>query len=345
MKRVAGLFDEICTFKNILLASRKAFRGKKRQERVSFFYFFAEGELLCIQHELRSGTYRPVPYRTFSISDPKVRLICAPDLRDRIVHHAICNVLEPIFERRFVHDSYACRRGKGTHKAIQRARDFLRESRYYLKADVSRFFQTVDHAILQRLIRRVFKDKRLLNLLDTIILQSVPGSEAGKGLPIGSLTSQFFANFYLSQLDYLIKDTLRWKCYVRYMDDFVVFGDETDSLHILKSEIKRFLREELALDLNEKATFISSRNQGLPFLGVRIFPGTVRLPHRTKIRFVRKIAEKELVYGERRLSEQRFMASAQSLVGHVLFSNSRFFRRKFEQRRRWGETRKLAPTA
>ena len=344
MKRYGNLFERICSFENLLLAARKAFRGKTGRMRVANFYFHTEPELLAIQEELLSGAYRSAPYRTFQVREPKRRLICAADFRDRVVHHAICNVLDPIFERRFIQDTYACRKEKGSHRAIRRAQGFLRRYRFFLKGDVSKFFGTVDHSILMELLRRVLKDERLLRLLETIVRLPVPGSEPGKGLPIGNLTSQYFANFYLGRLDYLVKDNLRWKGYVRYMDDFVVFGDDKPGLHGLRAAIQRFLHDELALRLKEEGTFIAPSWQGLPFLGFRIFPGLIRIKREGWKRYTRKIHARGSLYTEGGISEEQLVASAHSLVSHVAFADSRRLRQTFEHRRRWvGTERKLEP--
>ncbi len=336
MKRVDSLFDRICDFENLVLAAKKAFRGKTSRSRVAQFFFNLERELLSIQADLIGERYEPRPYRTFYVYEPKRRLICAADFRDRVVHHAICNVLDPVFEARFIHDSYACRKNKGSHKAVRRAQSFLRRSEFYLKADVSKFFQSVDHGILRQLLRRIVKDDRLLRLLDAIICPEVPGSIPGRGLPIGNLTSQYFANFYLSRLDYHVKDCLGWKRYVRYMDDFVVFGDEKPPLHALRAEIKEFLQNELALELKEKGTFIAPGWHGLPFLGFHVYPNLIRVKREGWIRYTRKIRNREAAFHAGKIDEEKLVASAQSLAAHVGFANSRRLRQEYEQRRQEG---------
>lgn len=181
---------------------------QKNRLPVAAFYFHLETELLQLERELLSNSYRPRPYRSFWVHEPKRRRICAADIRDRVVYHAIIRVLEPYFEAYFIHDAYACRPGKGTHRAVRRAQAFSRCHRYVLQLDVRQFFASVDHAILKVLLARWFKDRRWLALLAPIIDHPIPDSVPGSGLPIGNLTSQYFATFYLGYLDHFVKDEL-----------------------------------------------------------------------------------------------------------------------------------------
>jgi retron-type reverse transcriptase len=207
-----------------------------------------ENELLRIREELRNKTYKPKPLRIFRIREPKVREIGASDFRDRVVHHAVCNVIEPILERGYIHHSYACRVGKGTHRAVRQAQIFGRKNRYYLKCDIKHYFASIDRDILKEIIVRKLKDPDLIWLLNTII-DRAPSDQPEKGIPIGSLTSQHFANLYLDRLDHYIKDYLRVKSYLRYMDDFILFCDEKTDLHSLHISIRNFLHDELELEL------------------------------------------------------------------------------------------------
>ena len=197
MKRHGNLFERIVTFDNLLLASQRAMRGKKNKNSAASFCFNLENEILTLKEELDASTYLPRPYTQFEIREPKVRKICSSDFRDRVVHHAVCNLIEPIFERRAVFDSYACRNKKGSHLGVVRCQMFARKFQYYLKCDIRKYFESMDHVVLKNLLCRLFKDQRLLKLLDLIIDHAVPGNMPGKGVPIGNLTSQHFANFYL----------------------------------------------------------------------------------------------------------------------------------------------------
>ena len=240
MKRRGNLWPELISFANLHRAAMKARRGKRQRPDVLRFHFNLEQELWRLHDELSRRDYRPGPYRTFTIHEPKVRLISAASYRDRVVHHALCNVLEPVFERSLSFDSYSCRAGKGTHAAVDRCQEFARRYRYVLKADIRKFFPSIDHEILKAALRKI-KDHDVLWLAGLIIdhanpqervLQWFPGDdlftplERQRGLPIGNQTSQFFANVYLDALDHFVKDRLRVPGYVRYCDDFLAFSDD-----------------------------------------------------------------------------------------------------------------------
>lgn len=328
MKRHGNFFEKIITFDNLLLASKKAMRGKKAKSSVSAFYFNLENEVINLQQELALGSYRPMEYTQFMIREPKVRKICSSEFRDRVVHHAICNIAEPIFEGRSVYDSYACRAGKGSHVAVVRCQQFARTFRYYLKCDIRKFFESIDHVVLKRLLRRTFKDEKLLTLLDIIIDHRVPGTAIGRGLPIGNLTSQHFANFYLSKLDHFTKERHRVKGYVRYMDDFISFSNDKGSQRGLLADIDRFVREELKLELKESVTTLAPVTEGVPFLGFRIFTGIIRIKRENLIRMNQKIKKKEKLYLEGLITERNLIQSVGSIVAHVSHVNSLGARRK-----------------
>lgn len=324
MRRVGDLYERIIEFGNLRLAARKALRGKKGKPRVAKFYFNLENELLDLQRELKEKTYRPRPLRRFQVREPKVREISAADFRDRVVHHAICNIVEPVLERRFIYHSYACRKGKGTHRAVDRAQQFSQKSNFFLKCDVRKFFDSVDHDILKVMLRRVFKDKELLWLLDTII--DSPGER--KGLPIGNLTSQNFANLYLDILDHFIKDEIGVKGYIRYMDDFVLFHNSKEQLHRWHADIGVFLNKVLNLQLKEEATVLAPVSEGVPFLGFRIFPNLIRIKHQNKRRMVRNVKEKRHQYESGNLPESKYCQSLSSFAGHLKHANTYNLRRK-----------------
>lgn len=329
MRRQGYLFEKVATFDNLLLAAGKALRGRKDRGRVASFYFHMEPELLRLEEELMSGAYVPRPYRSFMVYEPKPRKICAADIRDRVVHHAICNVLDPVFEGFSIHDSYACRKGKGTHRAVRRARALCQDHRYFLKVDVEKFFDSVDHGRLKDLLARKFKDRRLLALLGRIIDHPMPDGTPGKGLPIGNLTSQYFANFYMGYLDHLVKDSLGVRAYLRYMDDMVIFGDDKAVLHQRLAGVRQFLKDRLLLDLKEKATVLAPVSQGIPFLGVRVFPGLIRIQPSGWLRFKRKLREREREYLSGEIDEGAFVQSVQSLVGHIRQADTYHLRRDF----------------
>ncbi len=328
MKRHGNVFEKIVTFENLLVASRNAIRGKKDKRAVASFYFHLENELLSLQSELLTGDYLPRPFIQFEVREPKIRKICSSDFRDRVVHHAVCNFIEPIFETKSIYDSYACRQDKGAHSAVKRCQGFTRKFGYYLKCDIRKFFESIDHEILKSMLQRTFKDPKLLSLLNVIIDHRVEGNEPGKGLPIGNLTSQHFANYYLGFLDHFLKERLQVPGYVRYMDDFISFSNDKTSLIHLLAEIENFTDGVLKLKLKDKATTIAPVSEGVPFLGFRVFPGLIRIKRENLVRMRRKVHQKEQLYLEGKITERSLIQSVNSIVGHVAHVNSRSARRR-----------------
>lgn len=329
MKRHGHLFAQVLAFDNLLQAARRAQRGKRDRLSAARFCFHLETELLALQQELRAGTYRMRPYHTFRIYEPKQRQICAADFRDRVVHHAVCAVLDPLFEACLIHDTYACRRGKGTHAAVQRVQAFTRRWPFVLTCDVRQYFASIDHAVLKHLLRRKLKDPQLLTLLEQIIDHPLPGSAPGKGLPIGNLTSQYFANLYLGELDHFLKEQLRVKGYVRYMDDFLVLGDDKTFLHETLSAMRHFLHATLRLTLKETAVHIAPVTQGVAFLGFRIFPGVLRLHRKTWTRFKHQVRKRESQYRCGMIDAETLARTVASLVGHTAHAETLAVRRRF----------------
>lgn len=335
MKRYGNLFKLLISWENLLLAARKAFKGKKAKYNAAFYYFYLEPELLRLQEELRNNTYEMRAYRSFIIHEPKMRKICAADFRDRIIHHAICNILEPIFEKSFIYDTYACRKAKGSHAAVKRAQYFMRKSLFYLKCDISKYYESIDHSILKSLLLKKLKDKRFLYVLYKIIDHPMPETISGKGLPIGNLTSQLFANLYLGVLDHFIKECLHIKHYIRYMDDFVLFCNDKKILHKCLNEIEDFLLDKLNLKLKQSQTYISPSSEGLPFLGFRIYPALIRMQRKKWINFCRKLIDREKAFESGEMEEIFFIQSIASLISHTKHANTLNARRKFFERRQY----------
>ncbi len=277
----------------------------------------------------RTGTSRrklPAPGpSTFEVFDPKRRTIVASHFRDQVVHHALIGALEPVFERRMIFDSYACRAGKGTHRALARARRFVRLFGYFLKMDVASFFASVRHSTVMETLARVLKDRRVLDLCATV-LRAEPG---GVGLPVGSLTSQWFANLLLDRLDHFVKEKLRLPGYVRYMDDFVMFSDFRDGLHAAQDAVTRFLADPLRLVPKPAATLLAPTTQGLPFLGWLLFRGTTRLrpANLRRYRWRMRLRRWQLARGHRtRESFRQGVASIHELLRH---GDTRALRRRW----------------
>ncbi len=294
------LFDGIASFPALRAAALRAAAGKRAKPGPAAFLANLETEILRLERDLRGGRYRPGRYRTIEIFDPKHRIVSAAPFRDRVAHHAFCAVVEPLFERGFVHDSYANREGKGTHRAVARYEKFRDRFRHVLRCDVWRYFPAIDHAILKRDLRRRIACPRTLALADRIVDGSnsqepvrlyFPGDDLfapfarRRGLPIGNLTSQFFANVYLDGFDHFCKEALRAKGYLRYVDDFALFDDDPERLEDWRRRIAAFL-EGRRLRLHPAKTWIAATGEPSRFLGFVLLPGgRRRLPEENVRRF------------------------------------------------------------
>ncbi len=322
MKNSKNLYAEIITFENLLSAAKKTMRGKKRSVAGARFHYDLEPQLFKLREELESGTYYPGEFEFFEVFDPKKRRICVAPFRDRVLHHAICNILEPIFENSMISTSFACRKGKGSLAAIEYTQSLCRSYSYFLKSDIARYFDSIDHEILIHRLSQKVSDPKLMVLLTRIIRTSLPHSNPGKGIPIGNLTSQHFANFYLTPLDHFIKRTLKIKGYCRYMDDFLLFSNHKSDLIEAEAEIHRFLRSRLQLSLKERARKLAPVSEGVPFIGFRFFPAVIRLQKGLLRRWRRKMAcrFKELETGE--ITQEKALCSISSLMGFMKHAHS-----------------------
>ena len=287
MKTYKNLYQDLCSFKNIKLAYKKARKGKSKKNYVLKFEKDLSKNLKHLQKELSNKTYKPKPLKEFILRDPKTRKICKSIFKDRIVHHAIINILEPIFDKRFIYDSFASRKGKGQHKAIKRFDEFKRKVSkngkklkaikdenyvcgYCLKADIEKYFDTVSHKILINILRDKIKDNNLISLIEKILNNHFVKAK-DKGMPLGNHTSQFFANVYLNELDYFVKHKIKAKYYIRYVDDFVILHNSDKQLKRWKKKIDIFLKKELKINLHKDKSKITPLHKGIQFLGFRIF--------------------------------------------------------------------------
>ena len=292
MKSHRNLYPEIISLKNLILAEKKARKGKSKKDYIQKFEENLAYNLKVLHDELKNEIYKPRPLKSFILKDPKTRKISKSTFRDRIVHHAICNVLEQIYEKIFICDSCANRKGKGTFFAIDRFEKFQRKAThnfskeaYCLKADIKHYFREVDRKILLGIIERIIKCKRTINLIRLIL-----GNFNGEvGMPLGNLTSQFFANVYLNELDQFVKHELRAKYYVRYVDDFVILNKSKEQLESWKRKIEEFLRNKLKIGLHPEKSKIISLSSGVNFLGFRNFYYFRLLRKRTIVNMKRKI--------------------------------------------------------
>jgi retron-type reverse transcriptase len=291
-------------------------KGSGKTSATCRFFYNLEPEILRLRTELLNNTYQPGAYRYFKIFDPKERVIAVAPFRDRVVHHAVVRILTPIYERVFIYDSYATRPNKGTHAAIKRAQKFIRRWHWYLKADIEKYFDHVDHDILLGIIERKIKDRQLLRLLDRLIRNT---ATAGKGIPIGNLTSQFLANVYLDPFDHEIKDKLGIKEYLRYMDDFVLFGYSKPELQDLNRVIKSFLSERLRLSLKVNSTWLNRSSHGLSFLGMRIFPRFIRVKPENRKRSMKRMKDVIENWRTGKVDEETMAQSLTSIAGHLRY--------------------------
>lgn len=336
------MFEQLCSWDNLLLAHRRAAKGKRGHAGVAAFEFRLEDNLIALRDELSAGSYRPGPYTSFWIHEPKRRLISAAPFRDRVVHHALCNVMEPAFERSFVVDSYANRRGKGTHRALNRIQELSRRHRYVLQLDVRQFFPSLDHHILRTEIARKTEDDRGMALVNLIlasgdgILDEVydqvffPGDDLlaasrPRGLPIGNLTSQFWANVYMNPFDHFVKRQLGCRGYVRYVDDALLFGDNKREMgEWLDAVVVRLATMRLTI---HRGAHVRPVSEGIPALGFVVFPQRRRLKRRKGVFFQRRLARlvREQAAGQRQVSSVK--TSICGWVNHMRYGNTIGLRR------------------
>lgn len=289
MKRAGYLTERIACTDNLLAAYYKALRGKRMKAEVRQFSASLDANLSRLRTEIFSGDVEVGDYTYFQIHDPKPRMICAAAFRERVLHHAIMNVCHPYFECQLIETTYATRPGKGIYQAIVRTRRAMKRYAYVGKFDFRKYFDSIDHEILKRKLRWLFKDVRLLGIFDRII--DSYSRSAGKGLPIGNLTSQYMANYYLSGLDHAVKEVLGVGEYVRYMDDFLVFASTGEELDGYVEAVRRYASAELALTL--KPVVCLRVSEGIPFLGYTVYPHKILLNARSKRRLKAKMRNYE----------------------------------------------------
>ncbi len=342
VKRFGSLYERICSFENLVSAAYRARLGKRFRPDVARFHHSLEANLLTLRDELRERTWVPGGYRTFYIHDPKTRLISAAPYRDRVVHHALCNVVEPLFDRCFVSDSYAHRAGKGIHAALDRCTGFCRRYNWVLKCDIEKFFPSMDHAILMELVERKVKCPGTLWLMRTIVANSNPQEEViryfpgdnlfspherRRGVPIGNLPSQFLSNVYLSGFDWFVKQTLRCRAYIRFADDFLVFGNSKAWLAGLLPKMQSYL-DGLRLRLHPRKCQVKPVQDGIDFLCWLVYPDHRRLRRRTGVRFQRRLRELQQMYATGMLSLDEVRASIMSWIGHLKHGDTWGLRRR-----------------
>ncbi len=345
------MYDIICSLSTLLYSYYQARLCKRYKDNILRFGFFLESNLLRLQRDLQTEMYTPSSYVCFTIFDPKVRKVAAPAFRDRVLQHAVVSQIEPLFEKQFIYDSYACRKGKGTHFGMKRVKKFLQAAHslypdtnvYCLRMDVDKFFASVSWDVLLHLIFRQVACPKTRRLLEKIVTQhrcfdthnhpiapppDIICPARRRGLPIGNLTSQLFANIYLNELDHFVKETLHISWYARYMDDFLVIHPEKTYLKIIKQQLESFLNEKLHLRLSYKKVVISNVQDGIPFVGYRIFYDHVLIRGSTLIRSQRKLKSRRRARKYERISKRTYKAGVASINGHLRFANSHHLAKK-----------------
>ncbi len=331
-------YQQVYSWSNLLLAYRKAARGKRGTLTTASFDHHAADHLADLQDELRTRTYRPGDYTHFVIHEPKRRKISAAPFRDRVVHHALCNLIEPAFERRFIQDSYANRIGKGTHAALDRLQAFSHRFAYVLRLDVVQHFPSLDHAVLLDALQAKIVEDDLRRLVETILASGAGilreeytpvyfqgddlfAAARPRGLPIGNLTSQFWSNVYLDRLDHFVKRELRCPAYLRYVDDFALFSDDKRQLYGWKQAIIGRLAQ-MRLTIHETAAQVIPVTVGIPWLGFVVYPTHRRLKARNVVKFTQRLEHNLDLYENSAISFAELDASVQGWINHVRYADT-----------------------
>lgn len=289
MNRIGKLYERICSLENLQLADKMARKGKKSQPSVRLHDRNSEANIIDLREMLVNKTYRTSPYTTFKIYEPKEREIFRlPYFPDRICHHAIMNILEPIFVSVFTADTYSCIKGRGIHGAANAVKKALRDvpgTNYCLKLDIKKFYPSIDHGVLKDLLRRKFKDQDLLWLMDEII-------DSAEGLPIGNYLSQYLANFFLTPFDHWLKEVKRIQYYFRYADDIVILSQSKNHLHQLRLDIDNYLSSRLKLSVKENWQVFPVDDRSIDFVGYRFYHSHTLLRKTIKQNFARMLARR-----------------------------------------------------
>lgn len=322
MKRLESLTEQVADPDNIRLASWKAAKGKRLTPAVLAWFSDMDTQVARLREQVLEGDVAVGQYHYFKVYEPKERQICASAFAEQVLHHALMNVCHECFERAQIFDSYASRKNKGTYAALERAKTYTRRHEWFLKLDVQKFFETVHHTTLNDQLARLFKDRRLLRVFEQIV-----GSfeaQPGRGLPIGNLTSQYFANHFLSGLDHFILEKLRRMPYVRYMDDMVLWHDEPSFLKNALAEIIQYIENQLFVEL--KPPLLRRCASGLPFLGYHLFPHKIHLLQKSKQRFLKKMRRVHEHWHDGSWPESKCQRHALPLLAFAHWANAKKLR-------------------
>ena len=333
MKRVGFLIERIADMDNLRLAFYKAQKGKRGKREIIEYRNNLQQNLKLLHENVLSGEVQVGEYHLFKIFDPKERVVCAAHFNERVLHHAIMNVCAPYFEKHFIATTYANRENKGVYKALELAHLATARHMFVAKLDVRKYFDTINHAVLKQLLKRLFKDKCLLQLLGRII--DSYSVEEGRGLPIGNLTSQYFANYYLSGLDHYAKEVLAVPIYIRYMDDVLLFGDDRKRLQEQVNAVIYYASE--CLHLRMKSPIVQPTSIPIAFLGYRLKTNYIGLTQRSRKRFEKKYGHAIKMWDKGRWSEEMVQAHVLPLLAFVRYAYTKKYRNvileKVENRR------------
>jgi len=323
MKRMNKFFNKITDFNNIRLAFLKAIRGNRSSPSALYYCRNIDKNLFLLRQKFITLKPGWGSYKSFQVTDPKLRTISTAPFEQRVMHHAIMNIIEPVIERVLISRTYACRKGKGTHAALLYAFSRCKCNSYFLKLDVRKYFNSIDHEILKAKLRKLIKDQKVIYLLDGII-----GSYEtfqGRGIPIGNLTSQFFANMYLASLDHYILEKLHPGAYCRYMDDFVVWSDSKEKINKLFFDIDEYVRNNLNLTL--KPPVIGKTSKGLPFLGFLVKDKGIYLLQKSKRRVKNRITEISASLYQNKITEEKAAEQVISVFAAIAMARTNNFRK------------------
>lgn len=340
MRIYTNLFNKLVTPENLFSAWKDFRRDKKKKADVLIFEKNLEQEIFSIHRELTSGNYKHSGYTSFYLSDPKRRHIHKALVRDRVLHHAIMGILYPLYDKTFIHNSFSCRIGKGTHKGVDALRSMLYKASknntrnvYILKCDIEKFFDSISHEILLDALHSRIKDQKLMDLL-TEVIGSFSSYKSNLfeqcGVPIGNLISQLFANVYMDIFDQFMKHKLKVKYYARYTDDFIIVSENKEYLVDLLPKIQMFLNEKLKLQIHPKKITLTKIGRGIDYLGYVLFPYFTLVRKRTQKRVLRKINEKISLYKRKEITKNKVHATLMSYLGVLSHADTHKFSEKLK---------------
>lgn len=325
MKRAGNITEKIADYNNLYLAFYKASKAKRTKPDVIEFENNLDENIKLLQGQILTSNVNVGNYTYFKIFDPKERTICAASFPERVLHHALMNICHPYFEKQLIYHTYATRIGKGTYKALDTAKIYVKKYNYCVKLDVRKYFDSISHQILSYKLNKVFKDKKL-NFIFSEIIKSYHVSE-NKGIPIGNLTSQYFANYYLSAADRFAKEKLKIPAYIRYMDDILLFANDKNELKLKCNEFIDYV--SVTCNLNFKPMVLTQTKKGVSYLGYRLFPYNIKLNKSSKKRFKEKLNHYNNLLSTAKWTQAEYSRHIQPLFSFVEYANTKQLRSKF----------------